>query len=408
MRRAVLAAIVVAICAAGALYYFAPGSVATFRHALTGGETNKAANAKASARPVAVVTAQATTADFPVRRYAIGFVSSPAVVGISARISSEVTQIHVKDGQMVQAGDPLFALDDRSLKAQVARDEATLAKDRAMLASAQADMSRAQDLAAKEAGTKQAYDQALAVAKAAEATVDADQATLDADNVQLSYATIAAPISGRLGIVNVTVGDLVTASSGNGQSTPLVTITSMDPLQVTFNLPESDLPLLQKSLSGSRPATVTLRRDGEQIGTGTVDFLDSSVDTASGTIAVKANVPNPGLSLWPGQYADIVVEAGTAPAMTSVPTVAVQSGQKGPFVYVVKADGTVEIRPIKVALTVGDDTALSEGLKSGERVVVEGQTRLTAGTPVREGGDDTAAAGTGPVAEDSAAGGPAR
>ncbi|TIM23766.1 MAG: efflux RND transporter periplasmic adaptor subunit, partial [Mesorhizobium sp.] len=330
-------------------------------------------------RSASILSAVASTADFPIRRYAIGFVSSPAVVNINARVSSQIVSIDVKDGQMVKTGDLLFSLDDRALKAQLAKDQAALAKDQAMLASSQSDLQRAKDLVAKQAGTQQTYDQAVAGQKAAAATVDADKATIDADNVQLGFATITAPISGRLGAVSVAVGDLVTVSNGNSSTaTPLVTITQMDPLQVNFNLPESNLALLHKALANPQQGAVTLTKDGDPtpIGKGTLDFVDSSVDTASGTIATRASIPNADLSLWPGQYVNVVLDAGILPQMTSVPTVAVQPSQKGPFVYVVKPDNTVEMRPVQVALTEGDNSAISQGLKSGEKVVTEGQTRL--------------------------------
>ncbi|RUU10741.1 efflux RND transporter periplasmic adaptor subunit, partial [Mesorhizobium sp. M7A.T.Ca.TU.009.01.3.2] len=275
-------------------------------------------------RSASILSAVASTADFPIRRYAIGFVSSPAVVNINARVSSQIVSIDVKDGQMVKTGDLLFSLDDRALKAQLAKDQAALAKDQAMLASSQSDLQRAKDLVAKQAGTQQTYDQAVAAQKAAAATVDADKATIDADNVQLGFATITAPISGRLGAVSVAVGDLVTVSNGNSSTaTPLVTITQMDPLQVNFNLPESNLALLHKALANPQQGAVTLTKDGDPtpIGKGTLDFVDSSVDTASGTIATRASIPNADLSLWPGQYVNVVLDAGIMPQMTSVPTV---------------------------------------------------------------------------------------
>lgn len=340
------------------------------------------------ARSASILSATATTADFPVRRYAIGFVSSPAVVNINARVSSQIVSIDVKDGQMVKAGDTLFSLDDRALKAQLAKDQATLAKDQAMLASSNSDLQRAKDLVAKQAGTQQTYDQAVAAQKAAAATVDADKATIDADNVQLGFAKITAPIAGRLGAVSVAMGDLVTVSNGNSSTaTPLVTITQMDPLQVNFNLPESNLALLHKALANPQQGAVTLTKDGDPtpIGKGTLDFVDSSVDTASGTIATRASIPNSDLSLWPGQYVNVILDAGIMPQMTSVPTVAVQPSQKGPFVYVVKPDNTVEMRPVQVALTEGENSAISQGLKSGEKVVTEGQTRLKDGAAVHEG-----------------------
>jgi multidrug efflux system membrane fusion protein len=369
---------------------------------------DKQASGGSGARSASIVSAAATTADFPIRRYAIGFVSSPAVVNINARVSSQIVSIDVKDGQMVKAGDVLFSLDDRALKAQLAKDQATLAKDQAMLASSSSDLQRAKDLVAKQAGTQQTYDQAVAAQKAAAATVDADKATIDADNVQLGFATITAPIAGRLGAVSVAMGDLVTVSNGNSSTaTPLVTITQMDPLQVNFNLPESNLALLHKALANPQQGAVTLTKDGDPtpIGKGTLDFVDSSVDTASGTIATRASIPNADLSLWPGQYVNVILDAGIMPQMTSVPTVAVQPSQKGPFVYVVKPDNTVEMRPVQVALTEGESSAISQGVKAGEKVVTEGQTRLKNGAAVHEG---KAAAAAPKVAEASNAGGAAQ
>ncbi|TIL95748.1 MAG: efflux RND transporter periplasmic adaptor subunit [Mesorhizobium sp.] len=388
MRGKIVLAMLAVACLVTAGLYLSPAATDKVRQMLSAGQApDKPAAAANAARATAVVAATASTADFPIRRYAIGFVSSPAVVSVNARISSQIISIAVKDGQMVKAGDLLFSLDDRALKAQLARDQATLAKDQALLASATADLERAKALVARQAGTQQTYDQAIAAQKSAAATVDADRATIEADEIQLGFATITAPISGRLGVVSVAIGDLVTTNSGSSTSAPLVTITQMDPLRVNFNLPESDLALLHKALAAPGQGAVTLTRDGDPtpIGKGTLDFVDSSVDTASGTIAARASVPNPDLSLWPGQYVNVVLDAGIMPQMTSVPTVAVQPSQKGPFVYVIKPDNTVEVRPVQVALTEGDNSAIGAGLKSGENVVVEGQAKLKDGAPVREG-----------------------
>lgn len=402
IRGKVILSLLAVACAGAAWLYLSPDALSKAQQligarqvAATGKPStdkpaagDKAAGGGNGARSASIVSATATTADFPIRRYAIGFVSSPAVVNINARVSSQIVSIDVKDGQMVKAGDTLFSLDDRALKAQFAKDQATLAKDQAMLASSNSDLQRAKDLVAKQAGTQQTYDQAVAAQKAAAATVDADKATIDADNVQLGFATITAPIAGRLGAVSVATGDLVTVSNGNSSTaTPLVTITQMDPLQVNFNLPESNLALLHKALADPQQGAVTLTKDGDPtpIGKGTLDFVDSSVDTASGTIATRASIPNSDLSLWPGQYVNVILDAGIMPQMTSVPTVAVQPSQKGPFVYVVKPDSTVEMRPVQVALTEGENSAISQGLKSGEKVVTEGQTRLKDGAAVHEG-----------------------
>ncbi|MCG7506803.1 efflux RND transporter periplasmic adaptor subunit [Mesorhizobium retamae] len=359
---------------------------------------------------VTVATATAKTTDFPIQRYAIGFLASPAVANINARVASQVMTIAVEDGQMVKQGDVLITLDDRALKAQVEKDKATLAKDQALAASAAADLERAKSLLARQTGTQQAYDQALAAQKAAQATVAADQAALDADLVQLGYTTITAPISGRLGAVSVSVGDLVTAGGASGTgATPLVTITEMDPLRVAFNLPEADLALLQQATAKPGSVSVTLHKDGspEPIGSGTVDFVNSTVDTASGTITARATVPNADLKLWPGQYVNVTVNAGTMPQVVTVPTQAVQPSQQGSFVYVVKADKTVEARPIKVAISHENESAIASGLKDGEKVVVDGQLSLKPGSAVREvdgGGSGGASESTAPKAADKANG----
>ncbi|MER8658096.1 efflux RND transporter periplasmic adaptor subunit [Mesorhizobium sp. M0847] len=428
--KVVLTVVVVAGCVAAAWVYFSPAAMSSLQQMLPGARQTAAADKPAgsdkasadkaggksgaggnAARSASIVSATATMADFPIRRYAIGFVSSPAVVNINARVSSQIVSIDVKDGQMVKAGDLLFSLDDRALKAQLAKDQATLAKDQALLTSSGSDLQRAKDLVAKQAGTQQTYDQAVAAQKAAAATVDADKATIDADNVQLGFASIKAPIAGRLGAVNVSVGDLVTLSNGNSSTaTPLVTITEMDPLQVNFNLPESNLALLHKALANPQQGAVTLTKDGDPtpIGKGTLDFVDSSVDTASGTIATRASIPNADLSLWPGQYVNVVLDAGIMPQMPSIPTVAIQPSQKGPFVYVVKPDNTVEMRPVQVALTEGENSAISEGVKSGEKVVVEGQTRLKDGASVHEGKATAGGQAAPKVAEADKAGGAAQ
>lgn len=392
-------AVLALVAAVGAGIYFYPEIGRALGRQDQAATTSDSGNASGSGRgqnggrggggPIPVKTAQASVSNFPIRRYATGFLSSPAVVSVNARITSQVTQIAVADGQVVKAGDLLFQLDDRALRAQLAKDQATLAKDQASQASAQADLARAKDLLGKGAGTQQAYDQQLATTNGFNASIAADQAAIDADNVQLGFARIVAPISGRLGAVNVTVGDLVGGSSGSSSSSTsnLVTITQMDPLEVNFSLPESDLALLQKELANPAPSAVTLTRAGqdEPMATGKLDFVDSTVDTASGTINARAAVANPDGKLWPGQYADLTIAFGALSDAVSVPTVAVQTGQQGSFVYVVGDDGKVAMRPVTIAMADGGNSAVSDGLKQGERVVIEGQGKLRDGAQVREG-----------------------
>jgi multidrug efflux system membrane fusion protein len=303
-----------------------------------------------------------------------------------------VAEVAVKDGQDVKVGDLLFKLDDRALQAQLDKDTANLAKDQAAQTSAQLELTRDKDLLDKGVGTQQTYDQQGATAQEAVATVAADQAAIEVDKVQLSFATITAPIAGRLGEVNVSPGDSVAPATGASQSggtaapSALVTITQMDPLQVTFSLPETDLPLLQSGLANPTPPVVTLRLPGgtDPVATGTLDFINSSIDTTTGTIAARASIDNSAGKLWPGQYVEVSVQLGTLPGAVVVPTVAIQASQKGPFVYVAGADSKASIRQVTPSAAVDDTTALSDGLKAGENVVVEGQGRLQDGAAIRE------------------------
>lgn len=349
--------------------------------------------------PISVVSAAAEATDMPVVKRAIGFVETPASVVIRSRIDSQIVEQHVADGQFVKKGELLFTLDDRDIKAQIAKDEAAVARDEALHTKSQNDLARYQQLLSRNAGTQVQVDQATADARSSAATIQADRATLDADRLKLGYTRIAAPIDGRAGAIQVTPGNLVSA---NASGTALVTLTQMKPLRVTFALPERDLPVLQAALARGTPVPVMARipDSGRKPAEGVLNFVDSSVDTSSGTITAKAAFANEDLSLWPGQYVDVEVDVDLLRDVAVVPTVAVQLGQKGPYVYVVAADGaTVRLQPVKVALADGGRTALSEGVKPGERVVTDGQLRLKDGARIREREQKSAPAPDTPVAE---------
>jgi membrane fusion protein, multidrug efflux system len=361
------------------------------------GQSGGAANTSGSARsqaggrpaaPIAVSVSQVRKAPFPIVVRTFGTVQSPAVVVVGARIASQVTSISVKDGQMVRAGDLLLSLDDRGVQAQLARDKAILAKDSALLVGATADMNRAKDLAAKQAGTQQAYDDALAAQQSAQATVDSDKATVDADRLQLEFTKITAPIDGRLGAVQVSVGDLVgggsSSASGGTPTAGLVTVTQVDPIEVIFHLPEGNLQIFKPMLDGGTPPRINALVSGTEkiIASGVLDFIDSSVDTTSGTITMRGVFENATAALWPGQYVDLEIEQGAIADATVIPTVAIQSGQNGQFVYLVKDDNTVEVRPVDVALSDGDQSAINSGVRAGDKVVTEGQQRLKPGAVV--------------------------
>ncbi len=332
---------------------------------------------------IPVVTAMAQNADLPITRASVGWVEPIATVTIRARIEGEMVERRVQDGQIVKEGDVLFRLDDREIQAQIARDEATLVKDQATATKTQNDIRRIGELLGKGAASQQQFDVVTADSKVAAANVAADQASLQADRIKLGYTVIRAPISGRVGVVRVTEGNLVRANdSGDG----LVTITQMQPLRVSFTLPERDLDLLRAALARKEPTSVRAYagNDTEPLATGRLNFVDSAVDTLSGTVTAKALFDNKDGRLWPGQYVRVEVDLGLRPNVTTAPLVAVQPSQDGPFVFVVKPDMTVERRPVEVAEARGTVAAIASGLKPGEKVVVEGQQRLKNGTSVIE------------------------
>lgn len=374
------------VVAAGAGYYWY-----VYRQPATPAATAQSASAQGQSgaargggdQVVSVVTTAAAQGDFPVRRHSIGFVEPIATVAVKSRVQSELLAQHFTEGQMVKQGDLLFTLDDREFQAAVDKDQAALEKDQAVAVRTDADLKRNQQLLARNAGTQQAVDQSVADEKSAVANVAADQAALETDKLRLSYTKIYAPISGRVGAVTVTPGNLVNANdSGPG----FVTITQMQPLRVSFTLPESSLAEIKATAAGPVAPVVRVTPNGTTKSVaGALNFINSSVDVSSGTITVKAEFANKDLSLWPGQYVDVDVDVGAHANATIVPAVAVQIGQKGPYVFVVKPDQTAELRNIKTGDTDGDKMEITGGLQPGEKVVTDGQANLADGKRVREG-----------------------
>jgi len=335
----------------------------------------------ASGKPaIAVKVVEVMQDSMPIRRRTIGWVEPIAAVAVKSRINSVIMEQRATDGQFVTQGDVLFVLDDREAKATIARDEAAMAEHQAEADRAHADLERTKTLVAKQTASKQTLDQALADARAAEAAVAADRAVLQADRLTLSYTTISAPISGRLGAVAVTPGNLV-AENGD---VALVTITQMQPIRVSFTLPDRDIDGLRTALAQYPPAPVRVFVKGEKNAraTGKLSFIDSSVDVGSGTITAKAEFANDNLALWPGQYFDVEIELGLQAEASIIPSVALQVGQNGLFVFVVTPDNKAEMRNVTVSGSDGDKSAVSMGLQPGERVVVDGQHQLSPGAPV--------------------------
>lgn len=332
-------------------------------------------SAKSGPSIIPVETQIVNAADFKIRRRAIGTLESPATVIIRSRIDSLVLQQHVTDGQIVKKGELLFTLDDREIQAVIARDQATIAKDQAALAQSESALARTQQLSAKDIASQQQLEQATATFKAAQQTVEADQAVLQADQLKLGYGKLMAPMDGRIGAIRVAPGNVVSTNDAVG----FTTLTQMKPLRVSFSLPERDLTALRQAARATQRPEVRIYPSGESepVAKGVLDFVDSSVDSTSGTIAAKATFPNEKYELLPGQYVDVEIDLQTRPNTIIVPTVALLTGQKGPYVYVAKADGTVEIRQVEIAGVDGNQSAIGTGIVSGERVVIQGQLRLT-------------------------------
>ena len=376
-RVVIAAGIAVAVVAAVSLYRFDGSS------AVPAASSGKSTTGGAA---VPVTTASVQFEDFAIRRRTIGILESPATVVVKSRIESQVTQQHVRDGQLVKQGELLFTLDDRMVKATIARDEAQIAKDQATADRTQLDLQRYQKLAETNAAPRQQLDQATADHKVALAVVEADKAQLRADNLQLDYTTIEAPIGGRLGAIRVTPGNLVSVNDPSG----LVTITQIRPIRVKFTLAERDLAPLRKAYIAKPPAVVRVYAPGERapLDTGELDFVDSAVDTTSGTIDAKARFANGKFELWPGMYVDVEIDLAVRPKTAMIPAVAIQSGQNGPFVFIARPDKKAEMRKIELVAIDGDRAALASGLNGGERVIVEGQMRLVDGASVLEAPPD--------------------
>ena len=341
------------------------------------------------AAPVRIATAGVR--DVPVVNRTIGTVLANSVVNIKSQIDGPLLTANFKEGQMVRKGDLLFQIDPAPFEATVRQSEAQMARDQAQLASAQADAERAVMLADRGIVSAQQRDQLVANAKALQATVEADRAALDRARLNLGYTKIYSPIDGKTGAYIVYPGNQVRANDQAG----LITITEIQPVKIAFNLPQANLPRLQDRMrEDALIATVTVRNDVEaslavgqerQSDSGIpvkVDFIGNTVDARTGTIELRATFSNPDLRFVPGELIDVGVRLETLNKTVFVPREAVNVGQSGPYVFVVSQDNKAEMRPVEVTYEDSFIATLGSGVKEGERVVVDGQLRLTPGTPV--------------------------
>jgi multidrug efflux system membrane fusion protein len=399
---------------------------------------------------VAVTAATVEQKTIPLQIQAIGTVEAFSVVSVRAQVGGELLRVHVKEGQDVRKGDLLFTIDARMIEAAVAQAEANLARDQGQVQQARALVERDQarvaqaraalardeaqaknaevqarrylDLFQRELISREQHDQiqtnadALAATvradqadvqsaeetvradqaaiRAAEQLVRADEAAVESARVQLGYTTIKAPIDGRAGTILLTEGNVVRAG-GTTDSTLLV-INQVRPIYVAFTVPQQQLPVIKRYMAAGPLAVAAVAAGDLRAVTGVVTFIDNAVDATTGTIKLKATFANAEGRLWPGQFANVTLTLATEPNAIVIPSQALQTGQQGAYVFVIKPDGTVDLRRVTVARTQGSEAIIAKGLQAGEQVVTDGLARLTPGTKVEVRGDRPArAAGEG-------------
>jgi RND family efflux transporter MFP subunit len=335
--------------------------------------------AQVTVEPAMVTVTRVSQSDVPLLITAIGNVQSLNNVVLKPQIGGVLTQVLVHEGQQVERGQLLASIDDRPLRAAENQARAIESRDRANLKIAAIDLKRDENLLAGEAIAGQTVDQQRALVEQLKATVDSDRAAIETAVVQRSYTSIVSPISGRIGMRRVDPGNLVQANDPNG----LFSVVQIDPISVIFSVPQQELSRLQPLLANPSGAqAIAFDRDaGTTLATGHLTNIDNQIDPTTGTIQLRAQFPNPEGRLWSGQFVTVQLQTGMERGAAVVNSRAVQDGLDGHFVFRVKNRG-VEVVPIEVGYVQGALTTVAAGLQAGDVVVMEGQERLTAGTPV--------------------------
>ena len=380
--------------------------------------------------PVPVVTARAISKSVPVTIPAVGTAEPVATVEIRSQVTGQLSQIHFREGQDVKKGAPLFTLDARPFQAALQQAQAVLARDSAQAKNAESQRARYEDLFNRGLIPRDQFETQMANASALEATLAADQAQIENARLNLQYARIVAPISGRTGALGVHQGDLVRAND----TTPLVVINQVAPINVTFSVPGRYLPEIRQH-HGSQPLRIDARiqaggtpgapqlappppggavqpgTDGastpvpgraplrETTEAGTVTFIDNTVDPTTGTIRMKGTFGNANNALWPGLFVQVTLVLRTEANAVVVPAAAVQASQAGQYVFIVKPDRTVEVRNVTIERQHGEEMVIAQGVSPGDEIVTDGHLRLTAGSTVTTGtrGEGSGSGGRAPA-----------
>ncbi len=352
-----------------------------------------ASKAKKGGPAVPVAAAVAVKGDIPVFLDGLGSAAAYYTVNLHSRVDGQLMSVPVKEGQYVKEGDLLAQIDPRPYQAQLDSASGQFAKDSALLANAKLDLERYKTLVEEKAVPKQQYDTQGALVSQYEGAVKTDQGTVEAAKLQVTYARITSPISGRIGLRQVDPGNIVHASDANA----MFVITQLHPISVIFTLPEDNLPaVMQKLRAGGKLAVDAYNRDKTQkLATGSLVTVDNEIDPNSGTAKLKAVFANEDDALFPNQFVNVRMLLDTKRDQVIIPSVAIQKGVQGAYVYAVKKDGTVDLRLVKVGVVEGESTSIDSGLAAGDSVVTDGADKLQPGSAVAVQTPGGAATGSG-------------
>jgi multidrug efflux system membrane fusion protein len=383
-RRFVLISVLVLLVVAGIVWWARHGSAP---------QPAGGAGGSRNAAPMSIVPETVGKGDIGINLNALGTVTSLATVTIRTQISGYLQKIDFTEGDDVKKGDLLAEIDPRPYEATLAQAKGQLARDEAMLKGAQVDLTRYQGLAAQNAVPHQTLDTQVALVAQDQGTVEADRATVKSAEVNLQYCRILSPLDGRVGLRQVDQGNYVTPGDANG----LVVITQLQPISVLFTVPEDNLQAISKRLQAGAvlPATAYDRSGATKIADGTLETFDSQIDPTTGTIKLRAKFPNETKALYPNQFVNVRLLLDTHKDVTTMTTAGVQRGVPGTFVYLINADSTVSVRPIKLGVTDGDRVEVSSGLAPGDRIVIDGADKLRDGAKINVRAEQPAAAAPG-------------